>query len=165
MKRKIIMFTLLIVILTTVNIVLAKNKTKVIGNTEISIAKPILEIENISQNNLIITEETKNLDYYFRVKNYDINNQVSDISQKYTIEIQTKNNDSINHIKYNLYSTNEERTNENQLNLENNRTDEINIDGVIGSEDYYKIHIDSVEHDCNIQDEIQIKIESYSNRI
>lgn len=165
MKKILILVTIIMLSLTLAVVVFAKYKTSVKGNTEIGVAKPVLELEKISQGDLNITEETKNLDYYFKVKNYDSSNQISEIQQKYTLEISTKKQDSLNHINYSLYSTNQDGTRENEVNLENNKTDEITIDGVINSEDYYKIHIDSVEHNRNINDEILVKLKANSTEI
>lgn len=161
--KKIVLIGITILVLLSLGLaVFAKQKTTVKGNNETEIAYPILELEKISQNDLKITEETKDLDYYFKVKNYDSSNNISQIQQKYIIELKTKNESSLEHIKYSLFLCNEDKTSENILNIENNQTEEITIDGNVKSEYYFKIHIDSVEHNCNINDEISIKLKCKS---
>ena len=64
--KKIVLIGITILVLLSLGLaVFAKQKTTVKGNNETEIAYPILELEKISQNDLKITEETKDLDYYF----------------------------------------------------------------------------------------------------
>lgn len=166
MKKKlqvlIIIISIFLLILSIKMQVFSSNKTIIKGEGRIMIAKPILELQKISEEDLNINVTSQNQDYYFKVFNYNSENQICTIQQKYTLKIFTKNMESLNSIKYRLYSINEDNTIENLVHVEDNKTDEIIIDGGVKNEDYYKLHIESVNSETSIRDELFIDLKNNS---
>lgn len=142
--------------------VFSSNKTIIQGNGKIQIAKPILELQKESENEVFIDEKTKNLDYYFKIVNYNSDDEVCQMQQKYTLKVTTQKAETINHIKYTLYSTNANNTTENIVDIENNETNEITIDGGTKKDDYYRLNIEYVDTNSNINDEILICLKNIS---
>lgn len=131
------------------------SETKVNSNTEI--AKPILEVENNPE--ITITSTNKKSTYDFKVKNYNTNDEITQIDLLYTVEILTKTDESIS---FKLYK------NEKEVPLENNKTQEMLLSKNEKKEDNYKLEILYDEQKAQTRDifqDIQIKVHSEQRKI
>ena len=159
-RKEIILILLIIAI--SVTFFSGVSLGKVIHNTNIQsdaeIAKPILEVEKDSE--IIITEDNKNGEYRFKVKNYNALEEISEVDLKYYIEILEDNLD--NSIQYELYREDE------KIELKNNRTEQMEFHKDKKEEQIYtlKVQYNSNEnHIGDIIDEIQIKVHSEQLKI
>lgn len=135
---------------------------KVVYNTRIKnrteIAKPILEVEKGSE--IIITEDNKQGEYIFKVKNYNPKEEISQVDLTYYIEI--LENDLNNSIQYQLYKDSE------KLELKENKTEEIIFNKNLKEEHSYKLKVtyeDSKNKIEDIMQDIQIKVHSEQLKI
>lgn len=99
--------------------------------------------------------EINNVGYYdFVVKNYNEKN-ISDVSQNYTIEIISNTNEAV---EYELYN------NEEKLELTDNKTNDIFIEGSEEKEHHYRLKITYDENKRNseesILEDVQVKVHS-----
>ena len=121
--------------------------------TNAKIAEPILIVEN---NPTIEINGKKQKEYYdFKVKNYKENGEVTQIDLVYNIEILSKAEETIS---FKLYKNNQE------IPLENNKTEDMKLEKEKVQEDCYQLEIiydknksRSVE---DILQEVQIKVHS-----
>ncbi len=115
------------------------------------IAEPILIVEN--NPSIDITASNNYGVYNFKIKNYNEQNQVTQTDLKYYIEILSNTDDSIN---IELYQ------NDNKVNLNENRTEFIQISKNQKEEREYKIKITYDKNKSNtisdIMEKIQVKV-------
>lgn len=124
------------------------NKTNI--ETTGKIAVPILKVEN--QEPIEIVNKGQTGIYTFKVKNYNENEEITDVDMEYQIEILGKTND----MEMKVYK------NEKEINLIDNQTEKFTLSKEKMQEDNYKLEIkankDSVASE--IIQEIQIKVHS-----
>lgn len=99
-------------------------------NSTTEIAKPILEVENNPE--ITITSTNKESTYDFKVKNYNANEEITQVDLLYTVEILTKTDESIT---FKLYKNDEE------IPLEENKSEEFLLSKDKKQEDNYKLKI------------------------
>ena len=121
------------------------------------VAIPILEVEGTEKSKI---NAINTVGYYdFVVKNYNENN-TSDVSQNYSIEVIS---DADETIEFELFREDE------KINLVNNKTDKIFIEGMAKKEDYYRLKIayDKQKNDSqeDIIEDVQIKVHSEQIKI
>lgn len=141
----------IIIILLMCGYSMAKIIEQVIIKGEAKIAEPILLIEN---NPSLDITATRNYGIYtFKVKNYNEENKITETDLKYYIEILSNTDNSIN---IELYQ------NENKINLNNNKTEYIQISKDKKEEREYKIKITYDKNKSNtiedIMEKIQVKV-------
>lgn len=132
MKKEIIKIILvafaLTIILSTISLGKYFNKTKI--NVNSGVAIPIIKLEG--EQKLIINNNQKNKVYNLAVKNYDENEQITQVELEYYIEIISKKNDDIN---FKIYKE------EKELNINNNKTEKFLLTKENKQQDNYKIEI------------------------
>ena len=129
MKKEIIKIIVvafvLTIILSTISLGKYFNKTKI--NVNSGVAIPIIKLEG--EQKLIINN---NQVYNLAVKNYDENEQITQVELEYYIEIISKKNDDIN---FKIYKE------EKELNINNNKTEKFLLTKENKQRDNYKIEI------------------------
>lgn len=124
---------------------------------KLGIAKPVLEVENNPE--ITITASNEKNTYDFKVKNYNSNEEITQIDLLYTIEILTKTDERIS---FRLYK------NDKEIPLENNKTQEMLLTKNEKKEDNYKLEI-LYNKEKNIQkdifQDIQIKVHSEQRKV
>ena len=132
MKKEIIKIILvafvLTIILSTISLGKYFNKTKI--NVNSGVAIPIIKLEG--EQKLIINNNQENKVYNLAVKNYDENEQITQVELEYYIEIISKKNDDIN---FKIYKEKKE------LNINNNKTEKFLLTKENKQQDNYKIEI------------------------
>ena len=132
MKKEIIKIILvafvLTIILSTISLGKYFNKTKI--NVNSGVAIPIIKLEG--EQKLIINNNQENKVYNIAVKNYDENEQITQVELEYYIEIISKKNDDIN---FKIYKE------EKELNINNNKTEKFLLTKENKQRDNYKIEI------------------------
>ena len=132
MKKEIIKIILvafvLTIILSTISLGKYFNKTKI--NVNSGVAIPIIKLEG--EQKLIINNNQENKVYNLAVKNYDKNEQITQVELEYYIEIISKKNDDIN---FKIYKE------EKELNINNNKTEKFLLTKENKQRDNYKIEI------------------------
>ena len=132
MKKKIIKIIVvafvLTIILSTISLGKYFNKTKI--NVNSGVAIPIIKLEG--EQKLIINNNQGNKVYNLAVKNYDENEQITQVELEYYIEIISKKNDNIN---FKIYKE------EKELNINNNKTEKFLLTKENKQRDNYKIEI------------------------
>ena len=132
MKKEIIKIIVvafvLTIILSTISLGKYFNKTKI--NVNSSVAIPIIKLEG--EQKLIINNNQENKVYNLAVKNYDENEQITQVELEYYIEIISKKNDDIN---FKIYKE------EKELNINNNKTEKFLLTKENKQQDNYKIEI------------------------
>jgi len=132
LKKEIIKIILvafvLTIILSTISLGKYFNKTKI--NVNSGVAIPIIKLEG--EQKLIINNNQENKVYNLAVKNYDENEQITQVELEYYIEIITKKNDDIN---FKIYKE------EKELNINNNKTEKFLLTKENKQQDNYKIEI------------------------
>ena len=94
------------------------------------VAIPIIKLEG--EQKLIINNNQENKVYNLAVKNYDENEQITQVELEYYIEIISKKNDDIN---FKIYKE------EKELNINNNKTEKFLLTKENKQQDNYKIEI------------------------
>ena len=115
-------------ILSTISLGKYFNKTKI--NVNSGVAIPIIKLEG--EQKLIINNNQENKVYNLAVKNYDENEQITQVELEYYIEIISKKNDDIN---FKIYKE------EKELNINNNKTEKFLLTKENKQRDNYKIEI------------------------
>lgn len=156
-----ILIIMLLVCTTILTTAIAKNKTKIQAVLKAEIAEPIIELEQITVQEKI-TESTENKEYYFKVKNYNSDGKISQIGQKYVIEISTENADSLKNINYELFATDSSYSNDTIVALKDNKSEEMNLIANENQDVYYKIRINNVDSDFSFNDSLYFNIISKS---
>ena len=132
MKKEIIKIIVvafvLTIILSTISLGKYFNKTKI--NVNSGVAIPIIKLEG--EQKLIINNNQGNKVYNLAVKNYDENEQITQIELEYYIEIISPKNDNIN---LKIYKE------EKELNINNNKTEKFLLTKENKQQDNYKIEI------------------------
>lgn len=132
MKKEIIKIIVvafvLTIILSTISLGKYFNKTKI--NVNSGVAIPIIKLEG--EQKLIINNNQENKVYNLAVKNYDENEQITQIELEYYIEIISPKNDDIN---FKIYKE------EKELNINNNKTEKFLLTKENKQRDNYKIEI------------------------
>lgn len=132
MKKEIIKIIVvafvLTIILSTISLGKYFNKTKI--NVNSGVAIPIIKLEG--EQKLIINNNQENKVYNLAVKNYDENEQITQIELEYYIEIISPKNDNIN---LKIYKE------EKELNINNNKTEKFLLTKENKQQDNYKIEI------------------------
>ena len=132
MKKEIIKIIVvafvLTIILSTISLGKYFNKTKI--NVNSGVAIPIIKLEG--EQKLIINNNQENKVYNLAVKNYDENEQITQVELEYYIEIISKKNDDIN---FKIYKE------EKELNINNNKTEKFLLTKENKQQDNYKIEI------------------------
>lgn len=132
MKKEIIKIIVvafvLTIILSTISLGKYFNKTKI--NVNSGVAIPIIKLEG--EQKLIINNNQENKVYNLAVKNYDENEQITQVELEYYIEIISKKNDDIN---FKIYKE------ETELNINNNKTEKFLLTKENKQRDNYKIEI------------------------
>jgi hypothetical protein len=118
----------LTIILSTISLGKYFNKTKI--NVNSGVAIPIIKLEG--EQKLIINNNQGNKVYNLAVKNYDENEQITQVELEYYIEIISKKNDDIN---FKIYKE------EKELNINNNKTEKFLLTKENKQQDNYKIEI------------------------
>lgn len=116
------------IILSTISLGKYFNKTKI--NVNSGVAIPIIKLEG--EQKLIINNNQENKVYNLAVKNYDENEQITQVELEYYIEIISKKNDDIN---FKIYKE------EKELNINNNKTEKFLLTKENKQQDNYKIEI------------------------
>lgn len=151
-KIQIIVLMTCIIILFMTSYSIGKQITEVVIAMNGQIAKPIFVVEN--QSEIEITESKKEGEYYFKVKNYEVE-EISQVDMQYYIEIIGTTDKSI---KYTLYK------NDKQIELQNNKTENQNMQKDEKQEDNYclKIQYDNTKPTSlyDTMQELQIKVHS-----
>ena len=131
MKKEIIKIIVvafvLTIILSTISLGKYFNKTKI--NVNSGVAIPIIKL---GEQKLIINNNQENKVYNIAVKNYDENEQITQVELEYYIEIISKKNDDIN---FKIYKEKKE------LNINNNKTEKFLLTKENKQQDNYKIEI------------------------
>lgn len=131
-KREVVL--LLIVLMVISLFISGYSMGKSMSTTQINstteIAKPILEVENNPE--ITITSTNKESTYDFKVKNYNANEEITQVDLLYTVEILTKTDESIT---FKLYKNDEE------IPLEENKSEEFLLSKDKKQEDNYKLKI------------------------
>ena len=120
-------------------------------------AKPILEVENNPE--ITITSTNKESTYDFKVKNYNTNEEISQVDLLYTIEILTKTDESIT---FKLYKNDEE------VKLEDNKSEEFLLSKDKKQEDNYKLKILYNKEKAQGRDifqDVQIKVHTEQRKV
>lgn len=132
MKKEIIKIIVvafvLTIILSTISLGKYFNKTKI--NVNSGVAIPIIKLEG--EQKLIINNNQGNKVYNLAVKNYDENEQITQVELEYYIEIISKKNEDIN---FKIYKE------EKELNINNNKTEKFLLTKENKQQDNYKIEI------------------------
>ena len=132
MKKEIIKIIVvafvLTIILSTISLGKYFNKTKI--NVNSGVAIPIIKLEG--EQKLIINNNQENKVYNLAVKNYDENEQITQVELEYYIEIISKKNDDIN---FKIYKE------EKELNINYNKTEKFLLTKENKQRDNYKIEI------------------------
>ena len=132
MKKEIIKIIVvafvLTIILSTISLGKYFNKTKI--NVNSGVAIPIIKLEG--EQKLIINNNQENKVYNLAVKNYDENEQITQVELEYYSEIISKKNDDIN---FKIYKE------EKELNINNNKTEKFLLTKENKQRDNYKIEI------------------------
>ena len=132
MKKEIIKIIVvafvLTIILSTISLGKYFNKTKI--NVNSGVAIPIIKLEG--EQKLIINNNQENKVYNLAVKNYDENEQITQVELEYYIEIISKKNIDIN---FKIYKE------EKELNINNNKTEKFLLTKENKQRDNYKIEI------------------------
>jgi len=118
----------LTIILSTISLGKYFNKTKI--NVNSGVAIPIIKLEG--EQKLIINNNQENKVYNLAVKNYDENEQITQVELEYYIEIISKKNEDIN---FKIYKE------EKELNINNNKTEKFLLTKENKQQDNYKIEI------------------------
>ena len=150
MKKEIIKIIVvafvLTIILSTISLGKYFNKTKI--NVNSGVAIPIIKLEG--EQKLIINNNQENKVYNLAVKNYDENEQITQVELEYYIEIISKRNDDIN---FKIYKE------EKELNINNNKTEKFLLTKENKQQDKYKIEILlNKKMSENILQNIEIKV-------
>lgn len=136
----------LTIILSTISLGKYFNKTKI--NVNSGVAIPIIKLEG--EQKLIINNNQENKVYNLAVKNYDENEQITQIELEYYIEIISPKNDNIN---FKIYKE------EKELNINNNKTEKFLLTKENKQQDNYKIEILlNKKMSENILQNIEIKV-------
>lgn len=148
---------LIMTIILTTPIVLAKYNTLEILKGSTEIAKPIFEVHGTESSKI---SAINNIGYYdFSIKNFN-ETGVSEISFLYTIEIVANIDDSI---KFELYNENQ------KIELQNLKTEQLSIEANKNIEQKYKLKIiydkSLGEKGKDILQEVQIKVHSEQVKI
>ncbi len=124
------------------------SKTKI--ETTGKIAVPILKVEN--EEPIEITNKGQKGIYNFKVKNYNENEETTDVDMEYQIEILEKTND----MEMKIYK------NEKEINLIDNQTEKFTLNKEKMQEDNYRLEIKANQNSTasEIIQEIQIKVHS-----
>lgn len=132
MKKEIIKIIVvafvLTIILSTISLGKYFNKTKI--NVNSGVAIPIIKLEG--EQKLIINNNQENKVYNLAVKNYDEDEQITQVELEYYIEIISKKNEDIN---FKIYKE------EKELNINNNKTEKFLLTKENKQQDNYKIEI------------------------
>lgn len=150
MKKEIIKIIVvafvLTIILSTISLGKYFSKTKI--NVNSGVAIPIIKLEG--EQKLIINNNQENKVYNLAVKNYDENEQITQVELEYYIEIISKRNDDIN---FKIYKE------EKELNINNNKTEKFLLTKENKQQDNYKIEILlNKKMSENILQNIEIKV-------
>ena len=151
-----IIVTIIVIILFFTGYSIGKGMANVKVNTTTQIAEPIMIVEN---NPSIDITSIKNTGYYdFKIKNYNEQNEINQIEQKYWIEVISKYDETIS---FKMYKDNQE------IPLSNNKTQEIQLAKNKKEEQSYRLEIiyDKTKPSSTeeiIQD-VQIKVHSEQN--
>ena len=127
MKKEIIKI-IVVAFVSTISLGKYFNKTKI--NVNSGVAIPIIKLEG--EQKLIINNNQENKVYNLAVKNYDENEQITQVELEYYIEIISKKNDDIN---FKIYKE------EKELNINNNKTEKFLLTKENKQRDNYKIEI------------------------
>ena len=152
-KISIISIITIILILFLVGFSMGKGIYNTKINAKASIAKPIIEVVNGKE--IEITNLKNKGSYDFSVRNFDNEGKINEANLFYNIEIVSNLSEAID-IK--IYKGNQE------LSLENNKTEEMKLNHSIKQEDFYKIEVTYNKNNYlsieEIIQDIQIKIHS-----
>lgn len=124
------------------------NRTKI--ETTGKIAVPILKVEN--EEPIEITNKGQTGTYNFKVKNYNENEETTDVDMEYQIEILGKTDDT----QMKIYKD------EKEINLIDNQTERFTLSKEKMQEDNYRLEIKANQNSTasEIIQEIQIKVHS-----
>ena len=151
------LFILLITIILTAPIVLAKYNTLEILKSNTEIAKPIFEVHGTESSKISAIHNTGY--YEFTIKNFN-ETEVSEVGFLYTIEIIANVDESIN---FELYCEDQ------KVELQNLKTEQLSIEANKRIEQKYKLKVtydDSLgEKGKDILEEVQIKVHSEQAKI
>lgn len=152
-----ILAILFLVILAGISFAKYINKNIILSSTKI--AKPVLELVNGSE--IKINNNNKEGEYQFKVKNYNRNNEITQVGLNYNIEIISNKDNSI---KFELYKNNE------QLQIIDNKTKNAILPQNEKQEDNYKLKViynenSNKEGAADLMQDIQIKVHSEQEKI
>lgn len=147
----IIIITLIVMLVLFSGYSMAKMVNEIIINGNTQIAEPILTVEN--NPSLDITAANNYGTYIFKIKNYNDQNKITGVDLKYYIEILSNVDEAIN---IELYQG------ENKIELNNNKTEYIQISKNQKEDREYKIQITYDKNKSNsiedIMEKIQVKV-------
>lgn len=147
----IILIISMIILLLYGGYTMAKTIDEVILKSNMQIAEPIFIIENNPSIDITAVNNVGN--YTFKIKNYNEENKITEITLKYYIEILTDLDDSIN---IELYQNN------NKINFDNNKSEYMTISKDKKEEIEYNIKItynkNKTKNISDIMEKIQVKV-------
>jgi hypothetical protein len=133
---------------------MAKFKDSINIKGEAKIAVPIIVLEGEETEGASVNALNKTGYYDFKVKNYD-ETQVSNIAQKYTIEIIANVDESV---EFKLFRDEEE------VMLDENKTEEVRMGCKDKEEHNYRLEVsydkDRSQNETDILEDVQIKVHS-----
>lgn len=143
-----VLIIFIIILLLFCGYSMAKSIEEFIIKGKAEIAEPILVVE--SNPSIDITASNNSGIYTFKVKNYDNQNKVTQVDLKYYIEILSNLDDSIN---IELYQD------QNKINLENNKTEYLQISSKQKEEREYKMKVTYDKNKSKMTNDIMEKIQ------
>lgn len=153
-KKVLIVFLIVVLIFLHIgtNVVIAKYIFESLENLKFKVEKPVIEI--VSDNNKNYTIDSNEVEYKFKILNYDKKENVNNLDIEYYIELISN---KLNFFNIKLQTENEE------LKLENNKTKCFNLLKNEKKEDNFYLYIELKDNfkddfDLNLEDSIQIKI-------
>lgn len=150
-KIAIIFIIILFITFFITGTVFAKYVSKITGKGMAYIAKPIVELVGNNTLNLDISKE--NSKYYFEVKNYNEQNEITEVKMEYYIEIQIDNPENI---KYEIYKINENKSE--KIEMKNEKSRKFTLRVKEKQIDKYCIEINNKEtKECQMQIKILSK--------
>ncbi len=150
-----VVLIILLVLMFLFGRTLSKYSRNIASNSVADIAKPIFVVDG-EQN--IKIDGIQDTEYTFSVKNHKLQ-EISDVDMDYTIEII---NSSKANLKFELLK------NGTKINLNNNKTETLNLKGIQRHTDEYKLIVNYENDPAIIEDitgNVQIKVEAVQSEV
>ena len=152
-KEKIIILLIIIIIIFSKES-LSKYSKKISIDIDSEITEPIIEIEDDPK---VILNSSETKTFYFKVKNFNREDKINEVDLEYYIEFMTNITEEIN---YKIYKNDEE------IKIENNKTEKNLLRSNIKQEDNYRIEISLNDiYLKEIKEEVKIRLYFEQKRI